>query len=847
MSNYNVEISADNTITVGLPSTGSGVAGPRGERGYSAYDLAVKNGYTGTEKEWLAYLKGDKGDKGDTGATGATGPAGANGKDGVNGADGKPGSNGLSAYELAVKNGFTGNESAWLESLKGEQGVPGPAGADGKNGVNGVDGKDGMSAYTIAVKNGYNGTESDWINKWVRGTIVSASTDSAGNMVLTDINGNSISTPLKPLVDAANMVKAAATSATASANSASAAKTSETNAASSKSAAATSATNAANSATSATTQANTAKAWATATTSPDNAADTASTTGKTQSAKSWAFYSKDRATASASSATAAAGSASAAKTSETNAASSKSAAATSATNAANSAKAAANSATAAATSASAAAGSASAAKTSEDNAASSKTAAETSANSAAASANAAATSAQAAANSAREQQADWNETDSTSKTFIKNKPNNLSYIGRYQGFRMNQFFKNDNSGYPVYLLMHHLVAYNPDTVTLPAPAVYGFNGLVFGYPRNGNGKNQFLALVKVGLGYEYNDLYTSSSHYSPVVIKDETNNKYYWAMKIKGSYQNVYMLGMFTADPLNTGISAIDMEGTLPEGWSLVHTAMPYPFDNTHVSNASKDDQGNRIPDTYAKKSDIASSVSTSSLTVTGETSVPTANEGNSSNTIASTAFVAKSIAKLVDSSPESLNTLNELATALGNDPNFATTVLNELGKKMNEKEATDTFLPKTVAESTYAKKEEAGVLSGTVMAFSGTFEDGYPINKSTGLADKKWHLCDGTNGTPDLRNKFIYGGTGTNNGATGGEAAHTLSVSELPKFTPTATVSKRTGDDSYIMHHDRNNILGAGSDRYTSVVSSPFNSIGNNQPHNNMPPYYVLAFMMKL
>lgn len=366
MSNYNVEISADNTITIGLPSTGNGVAGPRGEKGYSAYEVAVKNGYTGTETEWLATLKGEKGEKGDTGATGATGPAGINGKDGVNGADGKPGSNGLSAYELAVKNGFTGNESAWLESLKGEQGVPGPAGADGKNGVNGVDGKDGMSAYTIAVKNGYNGTESDWINKWVRGTIVSATTDSAGNMVLTDINGNSISTPLKPLVDAANMVKAAATSE-------SNAKTSETHAASSASAAAGSATNAANSATAAGTQAATAKNWAEATTSPDNAADTSSTTGKTQSAKSWALYSKDRATASASSASAASTSAGNAKTSETNAANSKSAAATSASGAATSASAASGSATAAANSAKAAATSESNAKTSETHAVSSET------------------------------------------------------------------------------------------------------------------------------------------------------------------------------------------------------------------------------------------------------------------------------------------------------------------------------------------------------------------------------------------------------------------------------------------------------------------------------------------
>lgn len=366
MSAYKIEISSDNTITVGLPSTGNGVAGPRGEQGLSAYDIAKKNGYTGTETEWLAYLKGDKGEKGDKGDTGATGPAGTNGKDGANGTDGKPGADGLSAYELAVKNGFSGNEAAWLESLKGEKGDTGAAGSDGKNGLNGVDGKDGLSAYSIAVKNGYQGTEADWVNKWLRGTIVSASTDSSGNMTLTDINGNVIKTPIQPLVDAANMVKAAATS---EAN----AKTSETHAASSASAAANSATASANSATAASNQANTAKNWATATTSPDGAADTASTTGKTQSAKSWALYSKDRATASASSASAASTSANNAKASETNAANSKTAAATSASGAASSASAASGSATAAANSAKAAATSEANAKTSETHAASSET------------------------------------------------------------------------------------------------------------------------------------------------------------------------------------------------------------------------------------------------------------------------------------------------------------------------------------------------------------------------------------------------------------------------------------------------------------------------------------------
>ena len=105
----------------------------------------------------------------------------------------------------------------------------------------------------------------------------------------------------------------------------------------------------------------------------------------------------------------------------------------------------------------------------------------------------------------------------------------------------------------------------------------------------------------------------------------------------------------------------------------------------------------------------IQSRISTQNLTVTGETSVPTANEGNSSNTIASTEFVAKSIAALVDSAPETMNTLKEIATALGNDPNFATTILTELSKKMNSSEANDTFVARTsIALEDWRDKEEA-------------------------------------------------------------------------------------------------------------------------------------------
>lgn len=73
-------------------------------------------------------LKGDKGDKGDTGAPG---------RDGM---DGSPGADGKSAYDIAVDNGFVGTEAEWLESLNGEPGKDGEPGEPGMDGAPGADG-----------------------------------------------------------------------------------------------------------------------------------------------------------------------------------------------------------------------------------------------------------------------------------------------------------------------------------------------------------------------------------------------------------------------------------------------------------------------------------------------------------------------------------------------------------------------------------------------------------------------------------------------------------------------------------------------------------------------------------
>lgn len=131
--------------------------GKDGVDGKSAYEIAVDNGYPGTEQAWLASLKGDKGDtgepgtageKGEPGEKGDTGAAGKDGRDGTDGAAGRDGANGASAYEIAVQHGYSGTEAAWLESLHGADGAKGDTGASGK------DGADGFSPVAKVEKSG---------------------------------------------------------------------------------------------------------------------------------------------------------------------------------------------------------------------------------------------------------------------------------------------------------------------------------------------------------------------------------------------------------------------------------------------------------------------------------------------------------------------------------------------------------------------------------------------------------------------------------------------------------------------------------------------------------------------
>jgi len=146
-----------------------------GKDGASAYEIAVLNGFVGTETAWLASLKGAKGDQGDQGIQGTQGEAGADGAKGDQGDAGVNGQDGRSAYQHALDGGFVGTEAAWLASLNGAkgdqgdqgiQGIQGAAGADGAKGDQGdagANGQDGISAYQHALDGGFVGTEAAWL------------------------------------------------------------------------------------------------------------------------------------------------------------------------------------------------------------------------------------------------------------------------------------------------------------------------------------------------------------------------------------------------------------------------------------------------------------------------------------------------------------------------------------------------------------------------------------------------------------------------------------------------------------------------------------------------------------
>jgi hypothetical protein len=106
-------------------------------------DINVSPGLLG-----LPGPQGPQGEAGQDGTDGSDGIDGINGTNGLDGEDGADGIDGESAYQIALDNGFIGTESEWLESIKGEQGDQGVPGQNGSNGLDGNDGAQGPKGDT---------------------------------------------------------------------------------------------------------------------------------------------------------------------------------------------------------------------------------------------------------------------------------------------------------------------------------------------------------------------------------------------------------------------------------------------------------------------------------------------------------------------------------------------------------------------------------------------------------------------------------------------------------------------------------------------------------------------------
>ncbi|SCZ29289.1 phage tail protein [Enterobacter hormaechei] len=147
---------------------------------------------------------------------------------------------------------------------------------------------------------------------------------------------------------------------------------------------------------------------------------------------------------------------------------------------------------------------------------------------------------------------------------------------------------------------------------------------------------------------------------------------------------------------------------------------------------------------------------------LTGTPTAPTAAQTANNTQIANTAFVKSAIAALVGSTPAALDTLNELAAALGNDPNFATTMTNALAGKME------------ISKNGADIADVAAFLNNLGLGAGSALPVGVPVPWPLATAPAGWLKCNGAAFTaaqypklaqaypalklPDLRGEFIRG-----------------------------------------------------------------------------------------
>lgn len=218
---------------------------------------------------------------------------------------------------------------------------------------------------------------------------------------------------------------------------------------------------------------------------------------------------------------------------------------------------------------------------------------------------------------------------------------------------------------------------------------------------------------------------------------------------------------------------------------------------------------------------------------LTGRPTAPTAEGKDSSTQIANTAFVQAAIAALVGSSPEALDTLNELAAALGNDPNFATTVTNSLAGKMDKSANGSDIENVSVFLQNLGLGDASGyvgrLLKIQVFTASGT------VTKTPGA--KKWRIkCLGAGGGSSAAPATGSNEVSVSNG--GGAGAYAEGIYDVSSITTASVVIGSGGAGG-----TAGSIYGAdgGTSSVGSFISSPGGKAGLPAGPAN-PPFQPVA-----
>lgn len=223
----------------------------------------------------------------------------------------------------------------------------------------------------------------------------------------------------------------------------------------------------------------------------------------------------------------------------------------------------------------------------------------------------------------------------------------------------------------------------------------------------------------------------------------------------------------------------------------------------------------------------------------------PTAAAGTNTTQIATTAFVQTAVSGIVDAAPATLNTLNELAAALGDDPNFATTVSTSIGLKAPIASPTFTGTPAadtaTAGTNTTQLATTAFVTSAISAIPAVDLSSVYPVgsvyinaavstNPATLLGFGTWTAF----GAGRVMVGLDAGQTEFDTlEETGGAKTHTLTVDEIPAHTHSVPNSG-----------SQNNSFDSGTTVGNDVTGTS-GSTGGGSAHNNLQPY-IVVYMWK-